>query len=113
MKFSVWRQATEELLDAIEGELRVSVPNKTKAALNALRSRLNENDVARNRKRFAREMDALLESDPFLRAATVRYFRKEIPRVVSAALETLERAKPYLAKAKKKQTRAASRSYVN
>jgi hypothetical protein len=113
MKFSEWKQMNEKLLNAIERELRVSVPNKTKAALSALRNRLNESNVARNRKRFEQDLWALLESDPFLKAATEQHFRKEVPRALAAALEVLERAKLYLAKTKKKQTRPASRSYVN
>jgi hypothetical protein len=113
MRSADWKKMIEDLLDAIEGELRTSVPAKTKLTLNALRSRLGERDITRRRKRFDQELDELLTSDPFLRAATKRYFRRKVPQAIAEALVVLERAKVYLAKSGDKQTRTSSRRYLN
>ena len=89
----------EDLLDGVEGELRPSVPVKTMDALNEFRMRLRETRLTR-RKDFERELEAFLQSEPFLRTASERYLRKKITPVSKTAIAALKRAESFLAKAR-------------
>lgn len=62
----------QDLLDGVEKELGSPV-----ATFQLFRVRLNGHGIARKRKEFERDLEAFLESKPFLRAATQRYLRKK------------------------------------
>jgi len=85
-----------ELLDGVQRELGSAVPNKTKAALDAFRERLDEISVVRKRQRFERELEAFLQSKPALRAASERYLCERIPPAIEAAVAAMMRALPLL-----------------
>ncbi len=100
----------EELLDGVQRELGSTVLIRTKAALDAFRKRLAETRVARRRKRFEKELEAFLQSDRALRAATVRHLRKKMPPVIEAAVAALNEALPLLAEYKTKGKRPGGHS---
>jgi hypothetical protein len=96
MTSSTWKIIMEDLLDGVERELRSSVPVKIRVALNTFRLRLSESRVAKRRKHFEQELEAFLQSEPFLRAATKRYLRKKIPSAIERAVATIKRALAFL-----------------
>jgi hypothetical protein len=95
-----WKDWMRDFVDGIERELRPSCPLKSRTDLGEFRGRLDTKRVRGGHKRFERELEELLQSDPFLRRATERYFAREVPAALEAALVVLEQAKVVLAKAK-------------
>lgn len=91
-----WKHDMKAFLNGIESELRPSPPAKVRAALQAFRKRLERDSVGRRRKRFERELESVLQADPFLRRATERYFAKRVPAAMASALEVLDRAEHVL-----------------
>ena len=98
MTGSEWKDMMEGLLNGVEGELRGSVPVKTREVLNAFRMRLREARAVRRRKRFERDLEDLLQSNPLLRSATERHLRYKTISAIEEAEAVLRRAEPYLAK---------------
>jgi len=109
MTTSEWKELMEEFLEGVEREFRSSTPTKTKFTLDAFRRRLNGAGVIRSRKRFERELDTFLKSEPFARAATERHLLKKIRSTVAAADAALNRALPLLAKYKVNRRGKAAR----
>jgi hypothetical protein len=64
---------------------------------------VHENLGARRRKRFAQELEAFLQSERVLRAASKRYLRKKMRQVTKAVVATLKRARRLLAQGKRKR----------
>ena len=95
----------EDFLDGVERKLRPSAPLKAKVTLNAFRKRLSEGHVARRRKRFEKELEAFLQSEPYLRAATKRYLKEKTIAAVGKAMKLLKRAAAVLAKHQGKHVR--------
>lgn len=95
----------EELLDGIQEELGSTVSTETAVALNKLRQRLEKPLIASRRKRFERELKALLESKRGLKAAANRYLRKKVPAAIAAAEAALEAGQELLATLKRKKSR--------
>lgn len=93
-----WKHMMEDLLNGVEGELRPSVPFKTKVVLKAFGKRLIEGRVARQRKRFEEELEAFLQSEPYLRAATKRYLKKRVIVALRESTRLLKRAAAMLSK---------------
>jgi hypothetical protein len=100
---SEWKTFREEFVDDIERELGATAPADSLAALNAFRKRLDEDLDSRRRKRFDRDLDAFIESKPYLKVAVTRHLRRQIRPAVKAAMVALEEAKVVLAKYRKKK----------
>jgi hypothetical protein len=90
MKLSEWKSLFQKWIDGIEGEVGMPVP-----ALEEFRARINEvAPVAKRRKQFEDEFQALLNSQPFLREATSRYLAEKATQATATAL--LRRARQVL-----------------
>ncbi len=90
-----WKHDMEAFLNGIESELRPS-PAKAQATLQAFRKRLERDSVGRRRKRFKQELEAVLESNPFLRSATRRYLSKQMQSALKAAAKAQDEAERVL-----------------
>lgn len=101
MNVSDWKALMQDLLGGIEKELGSPV-----AIFQSFRGRLNEDGIARKRKQFERDLEAFLESKPFLRAATRRYLRKKAEPALETANVLLRRAEALLAQWKSKKSRS-------
>jgi hypothetical protein len=93
-----WKDIMEDLLDGIEGELRPSTRLRAKKSLRPFRTRLSRSLTARERKRFERELEAFLQGEPIVRAASKRFLKKRVNEVVGRAVLTLKRAETVLKK---------------
>ena len=104
-----------ELLDGVQRELGSAVPNKTKAALDTFRGRLEETSTARRRKRFEGELEAFLQSKPALRGASERYLGERIPPAIEAAVAAMMRALTFLRTTRKdravRETRTLAKTH--
>jgi len=100
MTTSEWKVLQTDLIHGVEQELGAPIPT-----LESFRARLNEKDVARKRKQFERDLEAFLQSKPFLRAATERYLRKKAQPALEAANIALEKAEKILAQYKSRKSR--------
>lgn len=76
--YADWKDTMKDILDGVERELCPSTPIKTRADLTAFRMCLDESPMVRRRKQFEQELEAFLQSKPFLRAAGKRYLRKKL-----------------------------------
>lgn len=103
LTLSQWKATMEELINGVQQELGSPTPTKTRVALHTFRERLDENLGGRKRKRFEQELEAFLQSKRALRAASKRYLRKKIRRVIKATTATLKRAQRLLAKRKRRR----------
>lgn len=92
----------EELLSGIERELGSTAPVEGLVTIKVFRARLDEDRTSRKRKQFERDLEAFIESKPYLKVAARRHLRKQIRPTVKAALVALERANVILAKYRKK-----------
>lgn len=101
MKNAQWKAVMEELLDGVQRELGTPVPK-----LESFRARLNGSQVPRERREFEQELEVLLRSKPFLRAATERFLRKKARPVIEAAVSALDEAEAILAQCKSKKRRS-------
>ena len=81
-----------DFIDGVERELRPSCPSKSRTDLERFLNRLDEKRFRGGQKRFGQELEDLLQSDRFLRRATGRYFAREVPAAIEAALVASERA---------------------
>jgi hypothetical protein len=86
----------EAFLDGIESELRPSPPTKAKATLQAFRKRVERDSVGHRRKRFEQELEAVLESDRFLRSAARRFLYKQMQSALKAAAKAQDEAERVL-----------------
>jgi hypothetical protein len=93
----------EDLLEGAERELRSSVPTKTRAALNAFRVRLRARRVAGGRKNFEEELEAFLQGDCLLRAATERHLGKQVKLASERVVAVLKKIEEVLAKVRTKR----------
>lgn len=100
MTVSDWKALMQDLLDGIEKELGSPV-----STFQLFRERLNEHRIAPKRKQFERDLEAFLESKPFLRAATRRYLRKKAEPALETANVLLRKAEDLLAQWKSKRSR--------
>lgn len=91
-----WKEGMEAFLSGIESELRPSPPGKVRATLQAFRKRIERDSVGRRRNRFERELESVLQEDPFLRRATERYLSKRVQSALASALEVRGRAERVL-----------------
>jgi hypothetical protein len=96
MAASEWKRMWSEFLDGVEKELRSAAPAKTKLILDTFRQRFDRDSVPRRRKRFQRDLEAALERNPLLRAATRRYFFKRMQSALKAAAEAQNKAERLL-----------------
>ena len=94
-----------DFLDGVAKELHPSTPESSRAALSALRRRVDECRYARTRRRFERDLDALLENDRFVRPAVEWYLKKRVPQDLRKAAETLARGQAVLAEYSSKKGR--------
>ena len=90
-----WKHDMEAFLDGIESELRPTSV-RAQAILRAFRDRIDHDSIGPRRKRFERELESNLQTDPFLKRATERYFSKKVPAALASARETLDRAERVL-----------------
>lgn len=95
----------KDLLDGVERELGPSLRIKTRAALDAFRTRLNKARAAPSRKLFEKKLEAFLESEPFLQGAAKKYLRKKTLPALEAAVAALKRAQRFLTKGRTKKRR--------
>jgi hypothetical protein len=86
------------LIEGAARELRPSAPPKTRAALNAFRVHLRARRIAGGRKNFEQELEALLQGDRLLRAATERHLGKQVKAACDGVVEVLENVKKAVAK---------------
>jgi len=92
MKLSQWKPSFEELIDGVQGEVGMPIP-----ALDEFRARLNHAAAdPQGRKHFEDELEAFLQSQPFLREAATRYQSKKASRLIGAATEALSHARQFL-----------------
>lgn len=91
-----WKHDMEAFLDGIESELCPSPPATVHVTLQAFRKRLERDSIGRRRNRFERELESVLQADPFLRRATERYLSKRVQSALASALEVRERAERVL-----------------
>ena len=98
-----WKDWMRDFIDGVERELRPSCPSKSRTDLERFLNRLDEKRFRGGQKRFGQELEDLLQSDRFLRRATGRYFAREVPAAIEAALVASERAQAVLAKYKRKK----------
>jgi hypothetical protein len=68
----------QRLIDGAESELRSLARAKTRAGLSKFRVRLRARRIAGGQKKFETELEAFLQGDPLLRAATQRYLDKQV-----------------------------------
>ena len=101
-----WKAVVGDLLDGVERELRPSVPLKAKITLNAFRKRLCDGSAARRPKRFERELEAFLQSEPHLGAATKRFLNKRVIAETGELAKVLECAVVVLSKKQGDKVRA-------
>jgi hypothetical protein len=73
-----WKQTMQRLIDGAESELRSSARAKTRAGLREFRVRLRARRIAVGQKKFETELEAFLQGDRLLRAATQRYLDKQV-----------------------------------
>jgi hypothetical protein len=94
MKLSQWKARFQGLIAGVEGEVGVPIP-----ALEEFRAHINEAaPVAEKRKDFEDQLEAFLDSQPFLREATSRYLGREAAKVIGPAAAVLRREQPFLPK---------------
>ena len=93
-----WMKCMTGLLDGVERELPSTAPMKTRAALEAFRSRLKEKRITRSRKAFEIEVEAFLQSRYILRAAAQRYVNRILPPAIRRATAVLKKAARLVAK---------------
>jgi hypothetical protein len=94
MKLSEWKAVLDDLIEGVQGEVGMAIP-----ALDKFRVRLNEAAPdAQKRKHFEDELEAFLQSQPFLREAATRYQGKKAAQAIESATALLGRAQPFLPK---------------
>ncbi|MGB6877025.1 MAG: hypothetical protein WBD87_13430 [Candidatus Acidiferrales bacterium] len=81
----------KRLLEGVEKELRSAARVKLGGSLQPFRQRLNRDCVPRRCKQFQRDLNALLNSHPSLRAATRRYLSKRMQSALKASERILKR----------------------
>ena len=96
-----WKATMEGLIGGVQAEMGAGIPPKTRAAIDTFRERLEENLSGRGRKRFEQELEAFLQSNRSLRAASKRYLDKKIRLAVKAAIVELKRMRRLLAQRKR------------
>jgi prephenate dehydrogenase len=94
-----WKHFASGLLDALEWELHPDAPTEDREALRALRSSLERKRITETRKPYERKIDRLVESRPYLFAATHRHIGKILPPAVEQAASTLKKARDLLDRA--------------
>jgi hypothetical protein len=80
MRISQWKAVWQDLIDGVQGELGIRVP-----ALDKFRARLDEARLSQERKPFDQEIEAFLDSQPFLREAAQRYLSKKASGLLEKA----------------------------
>jgi hypothetical protein len=103
MAGSSWKEVMEGLIKGAESEFRSSTPAKTRMALNEFRLRLRARRVAGGQKKFEKELEAFLQRDPLLRAATERHLVKQIKLTCDRMVTVLKKVEPALADFRKKR----------
>lgn len=91
MNRSQWKTLSEDLTRGVERELRASAPSKARIALREFRSRAKRCRLKRERRRFDRELEAFLQSTPYLRAATKRHLRRIAIPILKRTVRVLKR----------------------
>jgi hypothetical protein len=89
-----------EALAGIERELGRKAPIASRLTILKLQRRLYGHQNFRTRKQFEQDLEAFLQSRPFLRAATRRYITKKMVPLLIAAEEALREYDRFLAAAK-------------
>ena len=88
----------ERLIAGAQRELRSTAPAKTRAALKAFRVRLRARRITGGQKKFENELEAFLQNDPLLRAATERHLGQQVKLACERVVAVLKRMEPALAK---------------
>jgi hypothetical protein len=83
-------------------ELPASAPGRTRLALKAFRSRLNARRIAGGRENFEEELEAFLQGDAVLRAATERYLANKTQQAAERVVIVLEKMESVVRKYKKR-----------
>src|SRR5579863_9963217 len=93
MKLSQWKRMFQELTEGIQREVGMPIP-----ALEEFRERIEEAaPIPEKRKVFEDEIDAFLESQPFLRDATSRYLGAKAARAIESSAALREQVRQVLA----------------
>jgi hypothetical protein len=71
-------------IDGIKRELCPSAPERGHAALDRVRCRVHDAANARQRKKVEKDLDVLVHSTPYFRAATRRHFNAELGHALTA-----------------------------
>ncbi len=98
MTSSEWKDVMDDLLDGVEREVRFSARAKIKSSLNEFRTRLKEILTIQQRRHFEKELEAFLQSKPFLRGAAERYVCKKLIPALESATEAMTKANRILTK---------------
>ena len=98
-----WKECMKDFVDGVDRELRSTTPMKSRGHLRAFRERLVKCRTARDRKRFDRDLETLLGSKSYLRAAAKSYLRKRAIPALAAATAAANQVVQVLAKALAKQ----------
>ncbi|MGA2053089.1 MAG: hypothetical protein ABSH19_07245 [Opitutales bacterium] len=93
IKSAAWKTMMSNLLNGVGRELRTNAPLRTKRTLHALQNRLKASRVLRSRKAFEQEVEAFLQSESHLQAATSQYIKRIVPPVIADAMAALKQAK--------------------
>jgi hypothetical protein len=101
MPSNEWKQLMEGLIAGTDRELRPSAPAKTRVGLKAFRVRLSRRRLPGGRKRFEEELEAFLQSDPVLRAATKRYLGRKTKRAAERLVVVLKKVEAVVKKYQK------------
>jgi len=99
-----WKEICENLLNGVEQELRSTVPVNVRASLDTFRQRLDRDSIVRRRKRFERELEALLRGNPSLRAAANRYLSKKVKSALKTIVRVLNRTMRVLKEQQERKT---------
>jgi hypothetical protein len=97
-----WKLFMNGLLDSVERELHPDTPTEDREALRAFRGRLERKRITEARKPYERKIDRLVESRPYLLAASHRYIGKVLPPLVEQSASLLKRARDLLDRAPNK-----------
>jgi hypothetical protein len=91
MRDDDWLNIMLELLDGIERELPSNVSNAIPEKLSILRNRIINKKKSASRKNIEREVDAFLESTPFLLDCSDKYIVKKLGPALDQAEDVLRR----------------------
>lgn|SRR5271166_1807240 len=96
-----WKRWLQDMLIGVEAELDSTAPPSARAALHGFHHRLKETHAKEEFKSFEHDVDAFLESEEYLKAASGRYIAQKMVPALDKATKLVTKAKALLAKYKK------------